>query len=71
MKTGLFKENTSQDYVLLLDGKEIARYSSVKDFVDEQVLEWNHKFKQNNATQTNKKFKLEVDVKIIVQPKNL
>ena len=41
------------------------------DFVDERVLEWNHKFKQKNATQTNKKFKLEVDVKIIVQPKNL
>ena len=41
------------------------------DFVDERVLEWNQKFKQNNTTQANKKFKLEVDVKIIVQPKNL
>ena len=37
MKTGLFKENASQDYVLLLEGKEIARYSSVKDFVDEHA----------------------------------
>ena len=37
MKTGLFKENSSQDYVLLLEGKEIARYASVKEFVDEHA----------------------------------
>ena len=41
MKTGLFKENSSQDYVLLLEGKEIARYASVKEFVDKhaEILE--------------------------------
>ena len=41
MKTGLFKENSSQDYVLLFEGKEIARYVSVKEFVDEhaEILE--------------------------------
>ena len=37
MKTGLFKENSSQDYVLFLEGKEIARYASVKEFVDEHA----------------------------------
>ena len=37
MKTGLFKENFSQDYVLLLEGKEIARYASVKEFVYEHA----------------------------------
>ena len=40
-----------------------------KDFVDEQVLEWNDKFNQNNATQTKTNCKLYVDGKIIVQPK--
>ena len=41
MKTGLFKENSSKDYILLLEGKEIARYASVKEFVDEhaEILE--------------------------------
>ena len=41
MKTGLFKENSSQDYVLLLEGQEIARYASVKEFVDKhaEILE--------------------------------
>ena len=37
MKTGFFKENSSQDYVLLLEGEEIARYTSVKEFVDEHA----------------------------------
>ena len=37
MKTGLFKENSSQDYVLFLEGKEIARYANVKEFVDEHA----------------------------------
>ena len=41
MKTGFFKENSSQEYVILLEGKEIARYSSIKEFVCEhaQLLE--------------------------------
>ena len=45
MKTGLFKENSSQDYVLLLEGKEIARYASVKEFVDKraELLEYRQK----------------------------
>ena len=37
MKTGLFKENSSQDYVLLLEGKEISRYASVRAFVHEHA----------------------------------
>ena len=41
MKTGFFKENSSEEYVMLLEGKEIARYTSIKEFVCEhaQLLE--------------------------------
>ena len=41
MKTGFFKENSSQEFVILLEGKEIARYTSIKEFVYEhaQLLE--------------------------------
>mgnify|MGYP001426671483 FL=1 len=41
MKTGFFKENSSQEFVILLEGKEIARYASIKEFVYEhaQLLE--------------------------------
>ena len=37
MKTGFFKENSSQEYVILLEGKEIARYTSIKEFVCEHA----------------------------------
>ena len=37
MKTGFFKENSSQEYVILLEGKEIARYASIKEFVYEHA----------------------------------
>ena len=42
-----------------------------KNFVDKHVLEWNYKFKQNNATHTKTDSKLYADVKITVQPKQL
>ena len=38
MKTGFFKENSSEEYVMLLEGKEIARYTSIKEFVYDHAL---------------------------------
>lgn len=34
VRTGLFRQKTTNDYVVMWKGREICRYASVREFVD-------------------------------------
>lgn len=36
-RTGLFHQKTTNDYVVMWKGREICRYASVRDFVDDHA----------------------------------